>query len=121
MIIQVLVEKWSPTFLPVMSLLIDKMTAGAASGAVGGSAIGSNSRQNVIGAIGGAVVGGIVGAAIEQGATKQTGVESVVETSNGALLTIVQGDNLQMSVGDKVLVMYGSPSRIIPYNEKQKN
>ena len=89
-------------------------SAGTAAGAVAGSAAGGNStRGNIVGAIGGAVIGGLAGAAIESNATKQKGVEYVVETENGNLMTIVQGTDSIFVTGDKVLVLYGSPSRLI--------
>lgn len=89
-------------------------SAGAATGAVVGSgAGGNNTRGNIVGAIGGAIVGGIAGAAIEQNATKQKGMEYVVETDNGNLMTIVQGTDPVFLAGQKVLVLYGSPSRLI--------
>jgi len=88
--------------------------AGTAAGAVvGSSAGGNNSRGNIVGAIGGAVVGGLAGAAIEANATKQKGMEYVVETENGNLMTIVQGTDTVFTEGQKVLVLYGSPSRLI--------
>lgn len=88
--------------------------AGAMTGAVVGSgAGGNNSRGNIVGAIGGAVVGGIVGSSIEANATKQKGREYVVETENGNLMTIVQGTDPVFAVGQKVLILYGSPSRVI--------
>lgn len=88
--------------------------AGTAAGAVIGSgAGGNNARGNIVGAIGGAVVGGLAGAAIEANATKQQGIEYVVETENGNLMTIVQGTDTVFSQGQKVLVLYGSPSRLI--------
>lgn len=89
-------------------------TAGGAAGAVIGSgAGGNNARGNVVGAIGGAVIGGLAGAAIEANATKQKAVEYVVETSNGNLMTIVQGNDPLFAEGQKVLVLYGNPSRLI--------
>ncbi len=88
-------------------------TAGAAGGAVAGSALGGGVRSNILGAIGGAVIGGLVGSAIEEGTTRQTGFEYVVETANGALLTMVQGGKVNFKVGDRVIVLYGSPSRLV--------
>ena len=88
-------------------------TVGVAAGATAGSAIGGGTRANILGAIGGAVIGGLAGAAIEGNATKQTAVEYVVQTSNGNLMTIVQGVEPRFAEGDSVLVLYGSPSRII--------
>lgn len=88
--------------------------AGTAAGAVVGSgAGGNNSRGNIIGAIGGAIVGGLAGAAIESNATKQKGIEYVVETENGNLMTIVQGIDPIFIQNQKILVLYGSPSRLI--------
>lgn len=88
--------------------------AGTAAGAVVGSAAGgNNSRGNIVGAIGGAIIGGIAGSAIEANATKQKGMEYVVETENGHLMTIVQGSDPIFNPGQKVLVLYGSPSRVI--------
>lgn len=87
---------------------------GSALGAVAGSGAGGNSsRGNIAGAIGGAVIGGLAGAAIEANATKQKGMEYVVETENGNLMTIVQGTDPVFAAGQKVLVLYGSPSRLI--------
>lgn len=88
-------------------------TAGAALGATGGSGIGHGDRAHVAGAIAGAVVGAIAGAAIEQSATRQSGFEYVVQTENDNLMTIVQGANPTFAVNDKVLVLYGAPSRLI--------
>lgn len=95
-------------------------TTGAATGAVVGSAAGGgNVRGNIVGAIGGAVVGGLAGAAIEANATKQKAFEYVVETQNGNLMTLVQGIDTQFALGQKVLVLYGSPSRLI--NDPRNN
>lgn len=88
-------------------------TAGAGAGAAAGSAIGGSSRSNIVGAIGGAVIGGIAGAMTEKGITEQVGIEYVVQTSNGNLMTLVQGPKPRFSIGQNVLVLYGSPARII--------
>lgn len=90
--------------------------AGGAAGGVAGSAMGGtgNTRTNIVGAVGGAVIGAVAGSTIEEAATKQTGMEYVVQTENGALLTIVQGETPAFVEGEKVIVLYGSRSRIIP-------
>lgn len=88
-------------------------TAGAAAGAAAGSSIGGGARANIIGAIGGAVVGGVAGAMAENSMTAQVGIEYVVQTANGNLMTLVQGGEPRFSVGQKVIVLYGSPARII--------
>lgn len=88
--------------------------SGATGGAVAGSAIGNGGRSNALGAIGGAVIGGIAGAAIEEGSTRQKGLEYVIETENDNLITVVQGLSPSLSKRQKVLVIYGNPTRVIP-------
>jgi outer membrane lipoprotein SlyB len=88
-------------------------TAGATAGAIGGSFVGGDVRSNLIGAVAGAVVGGVAGAAAEQGATRQQGMEYVIQSQNGALLTVVQGSDPSFHVGARVIVLYGNRSRVI--------
>ena len=95
--------------------------AGGAAGAAAGSALGGSgsTRTNIVGAIGGAVAGSVIGGAVEAGATKQTGYEYVVETQNGALLTIVQSDDTPLAEGTNVIVLYGARSRLIADTPRQ--
>lgn len=88
-------------------------SAGAIAGGAGGSTIGSSVEANIAGAVAGAVAGGIVGAVAEEGMTRQMGMEYVIEAENGALITLVQGDEKQLSVGQRVMVIYGARSRVI--------
>ena len=88
--------------------------AGALAGGTAGSTVGGSTEANIIAAVGGAVVGGLAGAAIEESATRQTGMEYVVETDNGALVTVVQGGEAPLAVGQRVLVIYGTRARVIP-------
>ena len=88
--------------------------AGALAGGTAGSTIGGSTEANIIAAVGGAVIGGITGAAVEESATQQTGMEYVVETDNGALVTVVQGDEMPLAAGLRVLVIYGTRARVIP-------
>jgi outer membrane lipoprotein SlyB len=86
---------------------------GAALGATAGSGIGGSDRANIAGGIAGAVAGAIAGAAIEKGKTRQSGIEYVVQTENNNLMTIVQGPEPTFAPKARVLVLYGSPARII--------
>jgi outer membrane lipoprotein SlyB len=87
--------------------------AGGGAGAIAGSSMGGGGRANAIGAIGGAVVGSVAGAAIERGASGRVGMEYVVQTVNGNMMTVVQGATPAFTVGQFVLVLYGSPARLI--------
>lgn len=89
-------------------------SAGAAAGATAGTFIGGGARENILGAIGGAVIGGVVGSIAEEGSTRQKGIEYVIETENGALISIVQGVEPLLAVGKKIILLYGTRSRIIP-------
>lgn len=86
--------------------------AGAAVGAIMGSGVGGN-RGSLVGAIGGAILGGMAGSAIESQGTKQRALEYLVETTGGQLLTIVQGPEPMFSNGQRVLIVYGNPNRLI--------
>lgn len=87
--------------------------AGAIAGGAGGSAIGGSTEANIAAGVAGAVVGGLIGAMAEQEMTRQTGMEYVIEAENGALITVVQGDESPLGVGEKVLVIYGGRARVI--------
>ena len=87
--------------------------AGAAIGAIAGSQVGGGDAASAAAAIGGLVVGTIAGAASERKLSGQLGMEYVVETSNGNLMTIVQGAHPAFTTGQKVLVLYSSPARVI--------
>lgn len=100
----------------VVTINANTGTAGAVggvAGAVAGSSIGSGSRANALGAIGGAVAGAMIGAALEHGRSQYQGMEYVVSTANGNLLTITQGYDPQFQENEKVIILYGSPARII--------
>lgn len=108
----------SGTVISVRSVMIDGSrgggaAAGAAAGGVAGSTIGGSSEAAVIGAIGGIVVGAVAGAAGERAVSRAAGIEYVVQTENGNLMTVVQGVEPVFEVGRRVLVMYGAPSRVI--------
>jgi outer membrane lipoprotein SlyB len=49
----------------------------------------------------------------EDAMTRQTGIEYVVQTENGALLTIVQGPQPAFSITQTVLVIYGNQARVV--------
>ena len=86
---------------------------GSIAGGVAGSTIGGGSTAHTLGAVGGALLGGFVGSAAEQGLSSQTGIEYVVKLDNGQVISITQGTAGALSVGQRCLVLFGNPSRII--------
>lgn len=87
---------------------------GSVAGGIAGSTIGGGSTAHTLGAVGGALLGGLVGSAAEQGLSSQTGIEYVVKLDNGQVISITQGTQGALSVGQRCLVLFGNPSRIIP-------
>lgn len=81
--------------------------AGAVVGGVAGSTVGSG-KGSVVGAAVGAVLGGLGGAAVEEGATRQKGVEITVKLDSGRMIAITQAADESFRVGDRVRVLSGS-------------
>lgn len=86
---------------------------GAALGGIAGSAIGGGTRANLLGAVGGALVGGAVGNYAEGKMSSQTGMQYTVRLANRSVVTVTQGMNPVLNVGQKVYVIFGNPARVI--------
>ena len=86
---------------------------GAIAGGVAGSAIGGGARANILGGVGGALAGGLLGNYAEQKLTTQTGMQYSVRLRNGRLYTITQGMNPVLAVGQRVLVIFSNPARVV--------
>ena len=78
--------------------------AGGVMGFALGSTIGSGSGKGVARAAG-TLAGAAAGAAIEEGATRQTGLEITVKLDNGETISIVQGADEKFDEGDLVRVL----------------
>jgi outer membrane lipoprotein SlyB len=86
--------------------------AGAVVGGIAGSTVGGG-RGSDVAAVLGAVLGGVAGQAVEQGATRRTGVEITVKLDSGALVAIVQEADETFSAGDRVRILSdGQTSRV---------
>ncbi len=83
-----------------------EMTGGLIGG-IAGSNIGGGSRGSAVGAILGAVGGAIAGHAIEESATKKTGLEITVRYENGTLGAITQEADELFNPGERVRVLSG--------------
>jgi outer membrane lipoprotein SlyB len=79
--------------------------AGAAIGGIAGNTVGGGRGQAVATVIG-AVAGGLAGSAVEEGATRQPGVEVTVRMDNGQFLAVVQADEGErFRAGERVRVL----------------
>lgn len=94
-----------------------KSGVGAVSGAALGGLAGSNvggGRGRIAGAIGGAVIGGVAGSAIEEGVTRQPGLEITVRLDNGRMVSVTQAADESFYPGDRVrlLTSYDGAARV---------
>ncbi len=87
--------------------------AGAVAGGVGGSFLGGGTRSNILGAVGGAVLGGVAGSAAEEAITSGEAIEFIVQLDDGRSLAIVQKNEDNLSVGERVMVLQGGQTRIV--------
>lgn len=78
---------------------------GAVAGGAAGSMLGGNTAVNIIGGVGGALVGGAIGGLAEKAITKDTAYQFIVKKSNGQTIAVVQSNELNFRVGDKVLLV----------------
>lgn len=79
---------------------------GAALGGVAGSTMGHGTGSTV-GAIAGAIAGGLAGSAIEEGVTRQNGLEITVRLENGQIIAVTQAANEDFRPGERVRVLSG--------------
>jgi outer membrane lipoprotein SlyB len=86
---------------------------GAALGGIAGSAIGGGTRMNLLGAVGGALVGGAAGNYAENKISSQTGIQYTIRLKNRSVVTITQGMDPILNVGQHVFVIFGNPARVI--------
>lgn len=80
--------------------------AGAVVGGVAGSTMGRG-KGSAIGAVVGAVAGGLAGSAIEEGVTRNKGLEITVKLDNGRLLAITQDADEVFRPGERIRVLTG--------------
>ena len=107
------------TVLSVRPVTIDGSQSGTGAltggvlGGVAGSTRSSGREQVAIGVIG-AVAGAVIGNTVERAATKEDGVEILVQLRNGERRSIVQGKgNETLAAGDAViLVTSGGKTRV---------
>ncbi len=76
--------------------------AGAAVGGIAGSTVGGNDKVSAIATVIGAVAGAVAGAAIEEGVTREDGIEITVKLDNGTLIAIVQEATDKFTPGERV-------------------
>lgn len=80
--------------------------AGAVAGAAAGSMLGGSTAVNIIGGTAGAVVGGAVVGGAQKALTSGTSWEFLVKRDDsGAVISVVQSNELNLNVGDHVVLV----------------
>jgi outer membrane lipoprotein SlyB len=82
-------------------------TAGAVVGGVAGSEVGKG-KGAIVGSVIGAVAGGVAGAAVEEGTTRQPGIEVTVRLDSGRMIAVTQAADEEFKVGERVRILSGS-------------
>lgn len=78
--------------------------AGAVVGGLAGSQLGRG-NGSIAGAVLGAVAGGLAGSAVEEGVTRQKGLEITVRLDSGRTIAVTQGADEYFRPGDRVRVL----------------
>ncbi len=96
-------------------------TLGMVAGGVGGGLIGSTIGQgkgSTLAAVGGAAAGALAGAYAQQELSKQNALEYTIQLDNGTLKTVVQGLDINLAPGQRVIlhISHHGRSRIVPFN-----
>lgn len=94
---------------------------GIAIGGLAGAALGSNiggGSGNAVATVLGGVAGATAGAYAQQKLSQQNAMEYVVKLTNGQIMTVVQGMDTMLAVGQRVMVLMSNDgrSRIIADN-----
>ncbi len=88
---------------------------GGIAGAAAGTLLGGNDATKIVGGAVGAAAGAWAGSEAQQLASGQAGYEYVIELQNGNIVTLTQGADVKLNVGQKCIVLYGDRARVIPY------
>lgn len=86
------------------------LIGGGLAGGILGSQIGKG-RGSTVGMVAGAGAGALGGALAQKALSKQEGMEYAVELTSGRVMTVVQGPQPELQVGQAVLVMVGDKGR----------
>ena len=89
--------------------------AGATAGGALGTMAGGGAATSIAAGVGGAVVGGVALHAVDKAVNKHTGYEYMIKLDdNGQTIAVTQEQSVQLAAGQKVAIIYGAMTRIIP-------
>lgn len=82
-------------------------------GGVAASTIGRGSGS-VLSSLGGALLGAFVGGLTQKELSEQQALQYIVRLTDGNMITVIQGKRNRLAVGQRVFVLYGRETRLIP-------
>ncbi|MBR1777355.1 MAG: hypothetical protein IJ752_02065 [Alphaproteobacteria bacterium] len=88
---------------------------GGVAGGVAASTIGRGAGS-VLASVGGALLGAFIGGVTEKELSEQKALQYIVRLADGNMITVIQGMKNRLAVGQRVFVLYGQETRLIPDN-----
>ena len=88
---------------------------GGLAGGVMASTIGRGSGS-VLASVGGALLGSLIGGITQKELSEQKALQYIVRLTDGNLITVIQGMKNRFAVGQRVFVLYGKETHLIPDN-----
>ena len=91
--------------------------AGALTGGIAGGVMASTIGRgsgSVLASVGGALLGSLIGGITQKELSEQKALQYIVRLTDGNLITVIQGMKNRLSVGQRVLILYGNETRLIP-------
>jgi len=89
--------------------------AGGLAGGVAASTIGRG-KGSVLASVGGALLGAFIGGVTQKELSEQKALQYIVRLADGNMITVIQGLNNRLAAGQRVFVLYGPETRLIPDN-----
>lgn len=93
----------------------DGALIGGVAGGFAGSTIGRGSGS-VLASVGGALAGAFIGGITQKELSDQQALQYIVRLADGNMITVIQGMKNRLAVGQKVLVLYGKQTHLVPDN-----
>ena len=88
---------------------------GGLAGGAAASTIGRGSGS-VLASVGGALLGAFIGGVTQKELEEQQALQYIVRLTDGNMITVIQGMKNRLEVGQRVFVLYGQETHLIPDN-----
>jgi len=86
---------------------------GGLAGGVAASTVGRG-KGSILASVGGALLGAFIGGITQKELSEQKALQYIVRLADGNMITVIQGMKHRFAVGQRVFVLYGRETRLIP-------